>query len=146
MSPREYEIAFFAQVTWMVSRSSDTNETTAVACTIRNHVVPRIGQVATYPSFSAACEDFLRVYPIRPRPSLEDPAFVSHPDGLLANIKEIYNCAYADVTATHDHPSGARYFARVTTLEPNDWFQLEIVNKQALHPLLGTWGSLQFFS
>jgi hypothetical protein len=145
MNPREYEIAFFAQTVWRVARSSDQNELVACACAIRNYVVPRIGQVATYTSFSEACDAFLLVYPTRPRPSMDDPAFVSQPNGLLANIEEIYSCSYADVTATHDHPGGARYFSRVTTLDPNDWFQLEIVNKQAIHPLLGTWGSLQFF-
>jgi hypothetical protein len=146
MTPLEYEQAVFAMTVWQVANSSDTNELFAVACAIRNHVIPRIGSVAGYPSFSAACEDFLRVYPTRPRPDLSDPAFVGHPDGLLANIADIYNCIYPDVTSTQDHPGGARYFARVQMLQPNDWFQLEIVNKAAVHPLLGTWGSMQFFA
>ena len=146
MSPTDYEISFFAQTVFRVSRSSDTQEMAAVAHTIRNHVIPRIGQVATYPSFEIACADFLKVYPTREFPSLTDPAFVSFPDGLLSNISDIYNCVSPDITSSHDHPAGAKYFNRVHSLEPNDWFVLEIVQKPGVHPLLGTWGSMQFFS
>ena len=145
MSPVDYECMFYAQTVWRVARSSDQNELAAVASAIRNHVIPRIGQVVTYPSFEIACRDFLQVYPTRELPSLTDPAFVSAPEGLLYNIAGIYNCETPDITATHDHPNGAKYFNRVSQLDPSDWFVLEIVNKQGIHPLIGTFGSLQFF-
>jgi hypothetical protein len=143
MNPVDYECAFFAQTVWCVSCTSDQNELIAVATTIRNHVIPRIGQIATYPSFAEACEAFLKICPTRPRPPLTDPAFVNT---LLFNIADIYNCEYPDVTSTHDHPNGARYFARVANIAEDDWFRLEIINKQEQHPLLGTWGALQFFA
>ena len=145
MSPVDYECMFYAQTVWRVARSSDQNELIAVASVIRNHVVPRLGQVATYSSFEIACRDFLQVYPTRELPSLTDPAFVSAPEGLLYNIAGIYNCETPDITATHDHPNGAKYFNRVSQLDPSDWFVLEITNKQGQHPLIGTFGSLQFF-
>jgi hypothetical protein len=146
MVPQDYEIAFYAQTVWRLAHSSDTNELVAVANVVRNYVVPRLGQVAVYSSFTEACFEFMKVYPLRELPFLTDPAFVSQPEGLLCQITDIYTCAAKDITATHDHPNGARYFARVAHLDPNDWFQLEIVNKQGQHPLLGTFGSMQFFS
>ena len=146
MTPREYEIAVFAGTVWQLARSSDVNELAAVGVTLRNHVVPRIGQVATYPSFLEACEDFIRVYPVRLRPTLTEPAFVDRTEGFLAIAESIYDCSYPDITATHDHPNGAKYFNRVSQLDPSDWFVLEITNKQGIHPLIGTFGAMQFFS
>ena len=146
MTPRDFEIALFASTVWQVARSSDQNELLAVACSLRNNVVPRIGSVAPFASFAEACDAALKVYPLRPPPSLADPAFVAPPEGLLCVIESIYDCSMPDITATQDHPNGARYFARVTTLGLNDWFQLEIVNKQGQHPLIGTFGAMQFFA
>lgn len=146
MLPQDYEIAVYAQTVWRLAHSSDTNELISVALVLRNHVVPRIGQVATYGSFEEACREFTKVYPTRDFPSLTDPAFVSQPEGLLCQITDIYTCTAKDITATHDHPNGAKYFARVANLNPNDWFSLEIVQKQGQHPLIGTFGSMQFFS
>jgi hypothetical protein len=34
----------------------------------------------------------------------------------------------------------------VANIAEDDWFRLEIINKQEQHPLLGTWGALQFFA
>lgn len=145
MDPVEYEIAFFAQTVFRISRSSDVNELAAVACTIRNHVVPRLGQVGTYPSFEAACLDFLKVYPNRDLPLLTDPAFVSHPDGLLHIATDIYDCSYPDITATQDHPGGAKFFNHVSDLPADDWFYIEVISQPEKHPLLGTFGGMQFF-
>ena len=141
MSPLDYELAFYAMTTWQLARSSNLDELTAVASTIRNHVIPRLGQVTAYKSFYEACIDFLKIYPSRALPSLSDPAFVSK-DGLLFHIGRIYTCKDPDVTATHDHPNGAKYFAN----EPDEWFRTEIIGKPELHPLLGQWGSMQFYA
>jgi hypothetical protein len=141
VNPLEYEVAFYAQTVWQLARSSNQDELLAVACVIRNHVVPRLGQVAAYPSFYEACQDFLAVYPShRPIPSLSEPAFVA-PGGLLFNISAIYDCSYEDVTATHDHPNGAKYFAN----EPDDWFKAEIAGRPDIHPLIGQYGSMYFY-
>lgn len=144
LTPRDYEVAFFAQTVWRVANSNDVNELLAVACTIRNHVLPKIGEVATYESYTEACRQFLSTHPLRDYPSDED-AFVSRPQGLLYNIGSIYSGQQPDITATHDHPKGAKFFARVTSLLADDWRKIAIVNRPTGHPLLGTWGSMQFF-
>lgn len=140
MTPLDYEMAFYAQTVWQLSRSSNLDEMLAVACVIRNHVMPRIGKISVYKSYYEACQDFLKICPKRGLPSLSDPAFVSM-DGLLFHLGRIYRCEDPDVTATHDHPDGAKYFAN----EPDDWFRAEIIGKPDIHPLLGTWGSMQFY-
>lgn len=144
MTPLEYELAFYAQTVWRVANSSDVNELTAIACTIRNHVVPKMGSYTDYDSFMDACEAFLKNYSVRDNPTRDDEAFFSR-NGILYNISKIYECEYPDITATHDHPTGAKYFARVISLAPDDWRKIQIVNRPTGHPLLGTWGSMQFF-
>jgi hypothetical protein len=140
LNPLEFEQAFYAATIWQISRTSNMDEMMSVACVIRNHVVPRLGQVANYKSFYEACQDFLANYPKRALPSLSDPAFVSM-DGLLFQIGRIYDCSHEDITATHDHPNGARYFSNA----PEDWFRAEIIDKPEIHPLIGTWGACQFY-
>ena len=141
MNPQEYEQAFLALTAWQVSATSSVDEMVAVACTIRNHVIVRgLGKVPTYRSYSEACEDFLANYPQRSRPKLDDPAFVA-PGGLLFQIGSIYDCTAEDVTATHDHPEGAKYFSN----RPDDWFRAEIIDRPDVHPLIGSWGAMQFY-
>lgn len=140
MSPLEYEIAFYAASTWRLARTSDSMELLAVASVLRNHVMPRLGQISRYKSFYECCQDFLTVYPCRALPSLSDPAFVSK-EGLLFNINKVYNCELPDVTSTHDHPAGALYFAN----EPDEWFRTEIIARPDVHPLIGNFGSMQFY-
>jgi hypothetical protein len=141
MNPLLYEQAFFAQSVWVLARTSDDMELLAVASTIRNHVIVRgLGKIPTYRTFSEACDDFLANYPQRPRPKLDDPAFVA-PGGLLFQIESIYDCSYQDVTATVDHPEGAKYFAN----QPDDWFKAEIAGRPDIHPLIGTFGSMMFY-
>lgn len=144
LTPRDYEVAFFAQTCWRVANSSDVNELQAVACAIRNHVLPKLGEIATYESYTEACVQFLNTHPLRDYPGNED-AFISRPQGLLYNIGSIYSGATPDITATHDHPKGARFFARVISLPADDWRMVEIVKRPSGHPLLGTFGSMQFF-
>lgn len=145
MTPREYEIAVFAQTVWQLARSSDVNELAAVACTIRNLVIPRIGQIAAFPSYLEACEASILVYPTRQRPALTDIAFTDPTSGFLAIAEDIYDCSYQDITASHDHSNGAKYFYSVSGLAADHWFQIEILNQPEKHPLLGTFGALQFF-
>lgn len=145
LTPRDYEITLFAQTVWRVANSSDLNELNAVACAIRNHVMPKMGDVATYDSYAEACAGFLETHPLRPMPNMTDVEFVARPHGLLCYIDKIYSGEMPDITATHDHPSGARYFARVISLPDDDWRKSQIVGRPSGHPLLGTWGSMQFF-
>ena len=145
MTPYQYELAFFAATVWRVSYSSDTNETLAVACAIRNHVIPRMGKASSYRSFTDACEAFLKAYPLRDFPKLSDPAFVSSSDGVLSFIDKVYDCSTPDFTSTMTNPDGAKYFARVVSLPADDWRKREVVDRPDIHPLLGTFGAMQFF-
>ena len=143
MTPQDYEKAMFIRAVWMLARSNDPNELAAIACTLRNHIFPRPGQIQTYASFSDAAEDMLRVYPVREAPALTESALVSYPDGLLAIVDDIYSCRYPDLTATSTTP-GARYFGRASEIiqEPEHWLY-DIVTR---HQLIGTFGSQQFFA
>lgn len=146
MTPAQFECGFLAETVWRLAKSNNTDELSAIACVIRNHVVPRMGQVASFKSYSEACESFLITYPVRERPAMEETALISYPDGLLANIEIIYDCTFPDITATQAFPNGAKYFARVNALEDDDWRKIEIVGRQGIHPLIGTMGSQQFFA
>jgi hypothetical protein len=143
MTPQDYEKAMFVRAVWMLARSNDPNELAAIACTLRNHIFPRPGQIQTYKSFSEAAEDALRVYPVREAPAMYESALVSYPDGLLAIVDDIYTCRYPDLTATSTTP-GARYFGRASEIiqDPNHWMY-DIVTS---HQLIGTYGSLQFWA
>src|SRR5271155_4412862 len=143
MTPQDYEKAVFVTAVWRLARSNDPNELAAIACTLRNHVFPRPGQIQTYKSFWEAATDHLKIYPVRDAPSLEESALTSYPDGLLAIIDDIYSCRYPDLTATSSTP-GARYFGRASEIiaEPLGWM-FGIV---PTHQLLGTFGSQQFWA
>lgn len=141
MFARDYEIALFANAVWRLAFSSEPMELLAVACTIRNYVVPRMGVEPTYASFSEACDDFLSNYPIRSGPKLDDPALVLPPDGLLCRINSVYDCSMQDVTSSQDNPKGARHFARVISLPSEHWLQGIIKTRE----LIGSFGAMQFY-
>lgn len=142
MTPQDYEKSLLVTATWRLARSNDPNELIAIMATIRNHIFPRPGQIQTYQSFSEACEDMLRVYPVREAPALTESALVSYPDGLLAIVDDIYSCKYPDLTATSTTP-GARYFCRASEIvaDPSHWLYSIVAGRQPL----GTFGSQQFF-
>jgi hypothetical protein len=140
VTPQTYEAAVLATTSWRLALSTSVDELAAIACTIRNHVIPRPGQIATYKSFPDACEDFLKAYPIREAPKTTEDALVAPTVGLLAIIDSIYECSYPDITATQTTP-GARYFARTAFLDTADW-RWPLVQSR---PVLGTFGAQQFF-
>ena len=140
MTPQQYECALLARVSFQLSLSNSVEEMLAVACTLRNWVIPKLGQVATYKSYPEACADFLRTYPTRDEPNLTEDAFIA-PSGLLAQIEKIYDCTFFDITATQTTP-GARDFARAAAVTESDW-RWQIIHSR---PVLGTFGSQQFFA
>lgn len=140
MTPQTFEAAVLAQTAWRLAISNSVDELIAIASTIRNHVIPRPGKVATYKSFPEACAEFLIAYPVREAPQVNEMALIA-PMGLLSVIEKIYSCEYADITATQTTP-GATMFARTATLEEKDWRYFQVRSKQ----LCGTFGSQQFFA
>lgn len=139
MTPQSYEAAILAHTAYRLSLSDNVDELSAVACTIRNHVIVRPGQRATYTSFPEACYEFLRIYPSRPEPKeMEDCLYA--PQGLLSFVDQIWEGTYPDVTATQT-TLGATMFARVIGLEEKDW-RYNLVKTSTL---IGTFGAQQFF-
>ena len=141
MTPQNYEVAMFANAVWRLAKSNDLNELAAIACVLRNHVIVRPGQMATYPTYLKACEDFLKALAgwTRPGPDMTEDGLVSHPDGLLAIIDSVYDCSYPDLTATTTTP-GARYFCQAA--QAPDWMKPILTT----HHLCGTFGSQQFWA
>jgi hypothetical protein len=141
MTNQEYEAVVLAQTCWKLSLSSSIDELIAIGCTIRNHIIPRPGRIVTYRTWLDACEDFTKVYPIRPLPISDADSFFLPPNGLISICQELYDCSYPDLTATQTTP-GALYFARAAQVSPSDWRHSIIQTRQ----LLGTFGSQQFFA
>lgn len=143
MTPENYEKAMLANAAYRLAYMDDLMEMTAICCVIRNHVLPRLG-MAKYKSFTDAIEDFFCLYPTRTNPPINSPLLAGK-TGLLSIIDSIYDCTYADVTASHNNVLGARYFARVQSLPPDDWRYAEVVSRPGLHPLIGSFGSQAFY-
>lgn len=128
-----------------LAQSNDVNELLAIACVIRNWVVGRFGQGAeTYRTYSEAINNFLTAYSTRQLPDSFVPALIDPSEGMLSRIDAIYNNTLADVTSSASQPGGARYFGNARN--PDAWFKQEILARQDIHPLLGTWGSQQFYA
>jgi hypothetical protein len=142
----EFEKALLAEAAWRLSRSSDVNELLAVACSIRNWVCPRMGQVGHYyRSYSEAINAFYSTYPLRDVPSLSEPALVDPTDGLLWKIDEVHNGRMPDLTSSDANPYGAKYFGRPGTASTDSWFYKTVILQQGAHPLIGTFGGQSFY-
>lgn len=135
---------------WRLALNNDVNELIAIACTIRNWVVPRFGaatepmiEKAYHPSYSSAVAEFLQVYPAREFPQINEGALVDPVEGMLLKIDEIYDCRLIDITSSRAFPAGARYFGRAAN--PTEWFKRVVLDRQNIHKLIGTFGSQQFF-
>lgn len=144
MTPENYEIALLANISWRLAKSSDTNELIAIACTLRNHAIPRMG-MGRGRTYTEVIEDFISTYPLRENPTINELSF-SGPNGLLSVIDDIYNCKYIDITASKSQPGGAKYFARAATLTSDDWRYEEVIQRPGLHPIIGTFGAQQFYA
>jgi hypothetical protein len=155
MQSSDYEKALLVAASWQLACNNDVNELLAIACTIRNWVVPRYGVPRFpdvrfgklyYPSYSEAVESFLQLYPIRSLPAANEPALIDPDEGLLVMIEGVYDCTLNDVTGSKAFPGGARYFARSNRQHSDDWFGKEILaHQQDTHPLIGNFGSQQFY-
>jgi len=153
----EYEKGLLAQACWRLARNSDVNELVAIGCVIRNWVITRVrsidarrtswpgtsGGTVYFPGYAAAIAAFLDRYPLRPLPDVTEPALVDPAEGLLAQVDGVYSCSLPDLTSSRAFPGGARYFARVTGAPA--WFEAEILVRQDEHPLIGSFGSQQFY-
>jgi hypothetical protein len=154
MQTADYEKGLLVATSWQLAINNDVNELLAIACTIRNWVVTRFGVPRRpdarfgklyYSSYSEACESFLQLYPIRSLPAINEPGLVDPDEGLLMRIDGVYDCALVDVTSSRAFPGGARYFTRAHRHD-GDWFHSEVALQPEIHPLIGTFGSQQFYA
>jgi len=153
LQTQEYEKALLVAAAWTLALNNDVNELLAIACTIRNWVVPRY-QATRLPmngklyfvSYSEAVQNFHDVYPVRPLPIGNESGLVDPVEGLLAKIDGVYDCSLVDMTSSRAFPFGARYFIRASQRGLNEWIYQEVVSRQDVHPLIGTFGSQQFYA
>lgn len=146
MTQADYEKALLVMVSWQLACSHDVNELLAIACVIRNWVVPRLGEAPVYRTYSEACAYFLLAYQPRQMPEGNEPSLIDPDEGLMAKVDAVYDNSQLDVTSSQQHPRGARYFARVVSLQLPEWFKATVLDQQGKHPLIGTWGSQQFYA
>lgn len=145
MTQADYEKGLLVMAAFKLAKSDDVNELLAIACTIRNWVVPRMNRgQETYRTYSEAVANFLTAYPSRPLPDVFSPALIDPTDGLLARIDSVYDNSLVDITSSRSNPGGARYFG--SARNPDPWFEKEIIQRQELHPLIGTWGAQSFYA
>ena len=125
------------------------NELQAILATVRNWVIQR-GLVHAglyhFRTYSEAVANMLAVYPLRAMPPIDAPALIDPREGLLAVVDGVYDCSRADITASHAYPGGARYFGKASEAGSKSWFDLEVLQNQGAHSLIGTFGSQQFYT
>jgi hypothetical protein len=137
-----YEASLLVEASFRLSKSDDIDEILAVGCVIRNWI-ERDNVYRTYPE---AISHFMSAYETRALPDSSCPALVDPSQGMLQKIEDVYFNRHPDITSAHDHPGGARYFARAASEPEGSWLRTEIIQHPEKHPLLGTWGAQQFYA
>ena len=149
MTQSDYEKALLVAASWRLAKNNDVNEILAIACVIRNWVVPRFqarvfpmnGQ-AYFKSYSEAVDNFFSLYPLRAFPTINEAALIDPDEGILVKVDSVYDCTMVDMTSSRANPFGARYFGRANN--PSAWFRSEVLERQDIHPLIGQFGSQAF--
>ena len=148
MQSVEYEKGLLVQAVWRLARSSDTNELLAVGCALRNWIIRR-GPLSPgqkyFSNYTEAIAEFMETYPLRSLPKINEPALIDPREGLLARIDGIYDCSAVDLASSHVNTQGARYFGAAREIGSGSKFDREVLSNQGAHPLIGTFGSLQFY-
>jgi len=144
MQAEQFERALLALASWQLAGSNNVDELVAIACTIRNWVVPRPGvQRFNYKSYTEAIETFLQLYPVREFPRINEPALIDPADGILNKADRVYDYRLPDITASPSFPTGARVFCRAGG---NEWPNQEVASRPGEHLLIGTFGAQQFYT
>jgi hypothetical protein len=137
MTAKQYERALLALRSWQAAKSDNIDEIIAIACVFRNQVL----------HYGKSYTQILEKAEINQGwPDIRHPALINPNTGLLAQIDAIYDNTAPDVTSNHLHKEGALYFGRVVEHQGKGTdFEENILKHQDEHPLIGTWGSQQFF-
>ena len=132
-----YETALLALASWRAAKSENVDEMLAIACVIRNQVL-RSG--LTY-------SEVISTMPLNQGyPPPNHPALIMPGTGLLAQIEDVYTNKMPDLTSNLQFKEGASYFGRVTDEQgTGSWFEVNILQQQQFHPLIGQFGTQQFF-
>lgn len=142
MQPANYEAALLALASYRLAKSDNVDESIAIACVIRNHVI-RTGIVGL--TYTQVIQDFYKLRPTREWPSIANMTLTHPANGILSQIDGVYGNKTPDVTANAQNVRGAMYFARVVDEDKDGWFTEEILKRQDIHPLVGTFGAQQFY-
>lgn len=151
MQASEYEKGLLVQAAWRLARSADVNELLALVCVVRNWVIPKtypgivrqpLRSAVYHATFSEAVKELYELYPLRDLPRIDEPVLIDPSEGLLLAVDGLYDCSTPDQTSSKAYPGGARYFSRMGT---PDWMK-EIIGRPNEHPLIGSFGSQQFYA
>jgi hypothetical protein len=137
MTPKMYECGLLALSAWRASKSDNIDEILAIASVLRNRVI------AYNKTYSQVCEAAIVN---RSWPDIRHPALIHPASGILAAVDGIYDNSVPDYTSNHLHKNGALHFARVVEHQgTGDDFEERIIKQYEAHPLIGTFGTQQFF-
>jgi hypothetical protein len=137
MTPAQFDQALLVLRSWQAAKSDNIDELLAVMCTLRNRV---LAYGKTYIQVCEAAE-INRLYP-----DIRHPHLIHPTNGILAAVEGIYKNETPDLTSNHLHKNGALYFARVVEHQgTGDDFEERIIKQYEAHPLIGTFGTQQFF-
>ncbi len=139
MQASEYEKGALVGACWRLSRTGDVNELLAIACTIRNWVVPRPGKTAVFKCYGDAVNYFLSTYPVRDLPTGNEPSLVDLNEGLLTHIDKVYDNTMPDITSSREFSGGAHSFG------PSGAPPASVHNPAAEGELIGMFGGQKFY-
>ena len=144
VTDRQFEIAMLALFAYRAAKTNDRTELLAILSTVRNRVY------RTQKTYSEVIENFYTELDyfggpgLRHYPNILDEVLTDPESGLLKMAEDVYDNESVDVTA-YGRENGALYFSRVVDVKPSDPFQTEILDRQDVHSLVGTFGGQQFY-
>lgn len=137
MMPATYEAALLALRSYQAAKSDNADELLCIACVFRNRVM-KYGK--TYSQILEAAE--LN----RGWPDVRHPALIDPQNGLLSQVEAIYRNETPDMTSNHLFRDGALWFGRAQDHQnTGDLFERTILQDPYNHPLIGQFGSQQFY-
>jgi hypothetical protein len=138
LSSKSLDMGILVLATYRAAKSEDLNELTAIMSTLRNRAL-RWGQ--TYLQIAEKAE-VNQGYP-----AANCPALITPGTGLLAIVESVYDLSAPDFTSNLNFKEGALYFGRPTDEQgTGSWFELNILKEKDAHKLIGTFGTMQFYT
>jgi hypothetical protein len=134
---KSYEKSMLAWATWRAAKSDNIDELLAIACTFRNRWL-RYGKAPSQVLEAAEIN--------RPWPDIKHPIFIDPQNGLLQAVEDIYDNIAPDYTSNHLQKDGALWFCQAFEHQgKRTWMDINILDNPNEHPLIGQWGTQQFY-